>query len=261
MVEAFALLRGLPVERMTRFQAAVAFWGIGQHIGKPVSQNNKGHLLGHVKDLGGDYNKVRGYMTRAHMGFHCDRADMLSLCCLHPAKSGGEHRICSSVTLYNEMLKRDPNLVHALFERFYRARAGEIPPGETEPWTRQPVFSITDGYFAARGANAAIRKAQGMPGVPKLTDVQVAAIDMYKKVADEIAFLIKFEIGDISYVSNHTVLHSRTAFEDFPEPERKRHLLRMWISTGTRPMHPDIERDFHGVIIPGLKLTAPLDVS
>lgn len=256
----FALVRGLPVQNRSRFQNAAAFWGIGSHIGRARSQNKHGHLLGHVKNLGGDYAKVRGYMTQAAMDFHCDSADILSLCCLSPAKSGGEHRICSSVTLYNEMLKNRPDLVEELTARFYLARKGEIPPGETEPWERLPIFSVTDGYFAGRGISAHMAKAQKIPGVPKYTEVQEEAIRMYKETAPKIAIDIDFEQGDISYVCNHVMLHSRTDFEDWPDPGRKRHLLRLWLATGMRPIHPDIARMLRGVPIEGEEDPTPLDV-
>lgn len=256
----FALVRGLPVQDRSRFQNAVAFWGLGAHIGKARSQNKHGHLLGHVKNIGEDYAKARGYMTKAAMDFHCDSADILSLCCLSPAKSGGEHRICSSVTLYNEMLKTRPDLVKELTARFYLARKGDIPPGETEPWDRLPIFSVTDGYFAGRGISAHMAKAQKIPGVPKYTEAQEEAIRMYKETAPKIAIDIDFEQGDISYVSNHVMLHSRTDFEDYEEPERKRHLLRLWLSTGMRPVHPDIARMLRGVPIEGDEDPTPLDV-
>lgn len=256
----FALIRGLPIEGRTMAQTAAAFWGIGSHLGRVTSQNSQGHLLGHVRDLGGDYAKVRGYTTRAEMKFHCDSADILSLCCLHPAKSGGAHRICSSVTLYNEMLKRRPDLVQELTFRFYRTRKGSIPPGETEPWIREPIFSIHDGYFAARGAGAFLFKAQALLGVPKITEAQREAIRTFFEIANEIALDIEFTPGDISFVMNHVTLHSRTEYEDWSEPERKRHLLRLWLSTdGRRPVHPDIERALRGVMADDAELKAPLE--
>lgn len=256
----FAFLRGLPVEGRSREQTALAFWGIGCHMGTAVPQNSRGHLLGHVTDLGGDYAKVRGYMTKADMKFHADRCDILSLCCLHPSKSGGAHRICSSVTLHNEMLKRRPDLVQELAFRFYCARKGDVRPGETEPWIRQPLFSVTEGYFTARGASAAIAKAQQMEGVPKLTPLQKEAIALYQELTGEIAVGIEFEIGDISFVQNHVILHARSGFEDWPEPERKRHLLRLWLSNRERPVHEDVEREIRGVWVEGTALQASLEV-
>lgn len=257
----FTLLRGLPVEKLSLWQTAAAFLGLGSHLGEARSQNKHGHLLGHVKNLGGDYAKVRGYMTPQAMAFHCDSADILSLCCINPAKKGGEHRICSSVTLYNEMLKARPDLVKELTFRFYLARKGPIPVGEKDPWERLPIFSVTDGYFAARGISAHMEKGQKLPGVPKYTEKQKEAIELFKTTANSLAFDIDFQPGDISYVTNHTLLHSRTAFEDWPDPGPKRHLLRLWISTGMRPVHEDIAYLLKGVPIEGNADPTPLEVT
>jgi hypothetical protein len=256
----FALIRGLPVEGRTVAQTAAAFWAIGTHMGRVASQNSQGHLLGHVKDLGGDYSKVRGYTTRAEMRFHCDSADILSLCCLHAAKSGGAHRICSSVTLYNEMLARRPDLAEELTFRFYRARKGAIPPGETEPWVREAMFSFHNGYFAGRGAGGFLKKAQAIPGVPKLTARQQEGIDLFYAIANELALDLDLRQGDITFVMNHVTLHSRTEYEDWPEPERKRHLLRLWLSTdGYRPVNADIERALRGVQADDRALKVPME--
>lgn len=258
----FAVLRGLPVAGRSRTRVAAAFWGIGTHVGCPISQNGKGHLLGHVKDIGADYSKDRGYMSRAEMVFHTDRCDVLSLCCLHPAKSGGQHRIVSSVTVYNAMLERRPDLAAELAFPFYKSRQGEIPVGETEPWSRIPVVSVERGYFTARGAGAPVMKAQSLPGVPPFTQAQRQAIQMYRDLAREFAMDIDLEIGDISFVQNYVTMHARTAFEDWPEPERKRHLLRLWLNcAGMRPLVPAVARDNAGLVVDGAILTAPLEVA
>lgn len=260
----FAMIRGLPLADLSRAEVAAAFWGIGCHLGRQISQNGQGHLLGHVKDLGGDYGHAttRGYRTNAQMAFHNDQCDILALCCLHPAKSGGDHAICSSVTLYNELLKRRPDLMQEFDYAFYRSRSGELPPGETEPWQRQRIFNFEQGYFAARGVGAAIVKAQDIPGVPALTGAQKEALEMFRTLALELAVEIPFEQGDIFFLTNHVTLHSRGAFEDWPEPERKRHLLRLWLDTdGARPLPPEIARQSAGVIVPGTELTVPLDAA
>ncbi len=258
----FALLRGLPADEMTHAQYAAAFWGIGKYIGDPLCQNAKGHMLGHVKDLNEDYSKARGYMTNAHMAFHCDQADLIALGCVHNAKAGGHHMVCSSVALYNEMLRRDPEAVALLGQLFYRSRQGEIPPGESDPWVRQPVFGFKDGFFAARGVSAAIDKAQGLPGVPDLTDKERAALKLFKEMAPELAIEIPFQHGDILFMCNHVTLHSRTEFEDWPEPERKRYLLRLWLHThGARPVPEEISRWSNGVYTAETRFFAPLDAA
>ena len=255
----FVVIRGLPVKRMSRAQTAAAFWGIASYMGEAISQNAQGHLLGHVKDLGTDYTKVRGYQTRAHMAFHADQCDILSLCCLHPAKSGGAHRICSSVALHNEMLKRRPDLVNELTWKFYRSRSDDISPGET-PYIRQGIFNYQDGYFAARGVSANIAKAQNLPGVPKFTAAQVEALDMFKALAPELSMDVDLQQGDMSFVLNHVTLHSRSEFEDWPEPERKRHILRLWLTThGRRPLPEEFAQQMVGIRVAGAIPKAPLD--
>jgi len=260
----FVMMRGLPMAERTRFQVAALFWVVAAFMGRAVSQNGKGHLLGHVKNLGADINSPtgRGYNSPSELSFHSDSCDIFGLCCLHTGKSGGQHRICSSVTVYNEMLKRRPDLVKELFFRFYRSRRGELPPGETRAWTRQPVFSITGGYFAARGAGSTMKRAQGMEGVPDLTAAQIEAIKTYHDLAAEFAMNVDFEPGDISLVNNYVALHARSRYEDWPEPERRRHLLRLWMSVdGEHPLHADIVRDNQGIIEEGTVLHAPLEAA
>ncbi len=260
----FAVIRGLPTEGRSRLQTATAFWGIASYLGRAVSQNAKGHLLGHVKNLGADITSAtgRGYNSASDLDFHSDSCDLFGLCYLHPAKSGGEHYLCSSVATHNLMLERRPDLVKELFFSFYRSRRGEVPANE-EPWTRQPVFSIQDGYFAARGAGSTVKRAQKLPGVPKLTPAQSEAIEMYKAVPRELALVINFELGDLYFVNNLVCLHSRSQFEDWPEPSRRRHLFRLWLSTdGARPLHPEIVRDFaEGITVEGTVLQTPMEAA
>ncbi|MDX1484358.1 MAG: TauD/TfdA family dioxygenase [Alphaproteobacteria bacterium] len=260
----FALIRGLPIEGRTAYQNTAAVWGVSNHLGRPFSQNGEGHLIGHVMDEGARMKTAtgRGYRSNEGLFFHCDRSDITGLFCLQTAKSGGQHRLCSSVALYNEMLARRPDLAEALTFHFYMTRRGEIPVGESDPWYRQPVFSVQDGYFSARGASrTGIVRAQNLPGVPELTPLQLEAIDVYQAIADELAIDIDFEPGDMSYCMSHVTVHARTPFEDWPEPERRRHLLRLWISTGgERPLVPEVAREIErGVTVEGVEPTVPLE--
>ncbi|MDX1485503.1 MAG: TauD/TfdA family dioxygenase [Alphaproteobacteria bacterium] len=258
----FAIIRGLPTEELTIYQQAAAFWGVSTHIGRPFSQNAQGHLLGHVTNINPviDDGTGRGYRSNDGLNFHADGCDVTALFCVQPAKSGGLHRICSSVALYNEMLRRRPELAEALAFYFYRSRRGELPEGQTEMWFRQPVFSVCDGYFAARGASNTILRAQGVPGVPDLTDVQREAIAYFQELAPELAIDIAFEPGDFEYAQSHVTLHARTAFEDWPEPERRRHLFRLWMSAdGARPLVPEIAEEIErGITVEGVEPSAPL---
>ena len=157
----FCLIRGVPVEDFNKQQAAIAFWGIGTRFGAALSQNTKGHMLGHVKALGVSYQDqlVRGYQTADEMRFHSDQCDYVALLCLHPAKKGGASRIASAVTLYNELLKSHPDLMEELVDDFYFSKYDESKTGAAS-WYKMPVFSFHDGYFTSRGIGARIMKAQ-----------------------------------------------------------------------------------------------------
>lgn len=260
----FIFLRGMPVQGRSVLQDAIAQWGLVTYIGTSTPQNAKGDLLAHVKNAGGDINAPtgRGYNSANALGFHADSCDAFSLMCLRGAMAGGEHRIVSSINVYNEMLRRCPDLADELTFRFYRTRRGEVPEGE-EPFYRQPVFSVTDGYFTARGASSTIIRAQKLPGVPKLTPAQQKAIDTYQALSGELSLFIDWHPGDISFVLNHVALHARTAYEDWPEAVRKRHLLRLWIDLhGARPIHEDIAREMAGIeLAPGTECTTPLEMT
>lgn len=258
----FVLIRGLPIADFDKKQTGIAFWGIGTRFGRALSQNPKGHMLGHVKDFGGDYADphVRGYQTSAEMAFHSDQCDYVALLCVQPSKSGGASRIASTVTLYNELLKTSPELARELIAEFYLTKHGEVLPGE-DPWYRMPLFSFHDGYFTARGAGAHVQKAQDLPGVPKFTDSQRAALRAYQETARKVHFDMEFRPGDIQILHNHVMLHTRTEFEDWPEPERKRHLMRLWLAEdrGGRPVVPGFREAIQGIPPKDAEICTPVD--
>jgi hypothetical protein len=257
----FCLIRGVPVENFSKQQAAIAFWGIGTRFGTALSQNIKGHMLGHVKALGVSYTDqlVRGYQTADEMRFHSDQCDYVALLCLQPAKKGGASRIASAVTLYNELLKSDPDLVEELVKDFYFSKYNESKTGAPS-WYKMPVFSFCDDYFTSRGIGARIMKAQNIPDVPKFTERRQRAVEAYHAKVRKIYFDMDFQPGDIQILHNHVTLHSRTAFEDWPEAARKRHLMRLWFGDDHgRPTVPGFRKELKGIVVKDAELSAPID--
>jgi hypothetical protein len=266
----FVLIRGLPTERWNRRESAIAFFGIGSHLGSPRSQNAKGHLLGHVKDLGlssSDPN-TRIYQTRERQTFHTDSCDVVALLCHRPAKSGGHSSLASSVTIFNEMRRLAPNLLKVLFQPIETDRRGETPEGQL-PYFRIPVFNWHAGLLSTIYQRQYIESARRFSEVPPLTAEQVDALDLFDALANDpaIHLLMEFRPGDVQLVHNHTILHDRTAFEDWAEPERKRHLLRLWLAPREARPLPEVYCERFGSIAPGerggvmesSKLWAPLD--
>jgi hypothetical protein len=270
----FLLVRGVPVQRWSVRQCAIAYFGLGTLLGEPVSQNAMGHILGHVKDIGADYARPehRGYQTAARLAYHCDSSDIVALLCLKPAKAGGKSSIVSSWALFNEMLRRHPKLLAELMQPVYRDRRGEVPDG-AEPWYAVPVFNPTPDGLVATYVRSAMQKAQRFPEVPRLTPALVAACDAMDALAEnpEIHLDMDFRPGDMQFVSNHWIMHSRTAYEDFPEPENRRHLFRLWLACTDGPSLPDVYTRVWqgatangrpaGIRVPGVPLSAPLDAS
>ena len=230
----FVLVRGVPVERYGEERSSLAYWGLGLHLGRAVSQNAAGDLLGHVRDagLGRRDPTVRLYRTRETLGFHCDGSDIVGLLCLRPAKSGGTSRIASSVAIYNEIVRRRPDLVPTLFEPFPFDRNGEEGPGEP-PYYQIPICREAQGRVRMFYIGWYIRDSQRHASAPRLSREQREVIDLIDELAADplIHMDMDFRPGDIQWLKNAAILHARTEFEDYAEPERKRHLLRLWLTS------------------------------
>ena len=250
----FVLIKSLPLDRWTRRQAAIAFLAIGVHLGNLRMQNAEGHLLGHVKDLGrsSDDPHTRIYQTRERQTHHTDSCDVVALLCLQTAKSGGLSNLVSSTTIFNEILRRRPDLLRVLLDPIETDRRGEVPEG-TKPYFTIPVFNYHDGLISAIYQRQYIESARRFSGVAPLTSAQIEALDLLDQLANDpnLNLMMELQPGDIQLVHNHTILHDRTAFEDFPEPDRKRHLLRLWLAPSGARKLPGVYTERFGSITPG----------
>jgi hypothetical protein len=229
----FILVRGFPADKYSQEEAAFAYWLIGLQMGQPVPQNRRGDLLGHVRDDGADPNQtgIRLYRTRVKLDFHTDGADIIGLLCLQTAKSGGLSRIASSITVFNEILRQRPDLVPVLFQNFYWDRKADALDGEP-PYFAFPICRFDQGRLGMLYIGWYIRNAQRFPEVPRLTTAQRDALDLIDSIANDESFHLdmNFERGDMQFLKNAVILHARTAYEDWEQPESKRHLLRLWLT-------------------------------
>jgi hypothetical protein len=256
----FALWRGLPLREWGRRLCAVAFYGLGTHLGRALSQNAQGHLLGHVRDQGlssVDPN-VRIYQTRERQTFHTDSADLVGLLCLQPARRGGASALVSSTTLYNELRARRPELAACLFEPLATDRRGEVPHG-AKPYFEIPVFNWFAGRLSAIYQRQYINSAQRFVDAPRLSARQLQALDLLDALANDPAlhFMMDLQAGDMQFVHNHTLLHDRTAYDDWPEPERQRHLLRLWLAPATARPLPPVFAQRYGSVVSGYRGGVP----
>jgi hypothetical protein len=240
----FLLIRGIPRGRYSDADCELLYWGIGIHLGTPISQNARGHLLGHVRDEGrvqADPN-ARAYQTRQRMDFHTDLmpVDVLGLFCVRTAKSGGESKVVSALTVHNVLFTERPDLLEALYGPFNVDWRGEEPPGE-RPFFTIPMFSEHAGKVTTRLVSVSYYQSVARFGDeygPRA--IQLEALEKVQEIANrpELMLSMDFREGDVQLLNNHTTMHARTAFEDYHEPGMQRHLLRMWIAVDDARRRP-----------------------
>ena len=228
----FILLRNFPVDLLDDAETELAYVGLGTHLGMPVGQDKDATLLGHVRDEGVARTGpgVRLYRTKGRQDFHTDGADLVGLLCLHRALSGGASRIASSAAVYNEMLRRRPDLVEVLYEPLYWDRNDEQSQGE-DPYFALPAFSDIGGTPRVFYIGWYIRDAQRHSEVPRLTAGQLEAMALLEDIANDPAFHLEmdFQPGDVQLLNNARILHCREAYDDETDPAQRRHLLRLWL--------------------------------
>lgn len=227
----FVMLRGLPVDRWTRLQTIIAYWTLGVTLGKPVPNNGLGDMIGHVRSVGADYMgaNVRGYQTSAKLTYHCDQCDMVGLLCLQSSQTGGHSKLASTAAVYNTMKASRPELLALLEKPFLWSRLGEVGAGE-KPWYEATMFEFVEGKFHSCAGTNHIRKGHVLPGTPPLTSEQNEALDLFETTAESLELSMSFQPGDIQLLNNGLVVHTRTVFTEWPESNRKRHLLRLWLN-------------------------------
>jgi len=266
----FALLRRLPLERFALLECATLFAGIGAHLGRARSQNARGHVLGHVCDLGlssADPN-VRIYQTRERQTFHTDSCDIVGLLCLREARRGGDSLLVSALTIFNTLRRTRPDLLARLLMPMAHDRRGEVPAGQ-DPWFMIPVFSWHAGALSVFYQRQYFDSAQRFVQAPRLSALDIEALDAFDALANDarLNFSMRLAPGDIQFVHNHVLLHDRTAFEDHDEPALRRHLLRLWLAApGARELPPAFAArygsltvgDRGGIDVPGMTLSVPL---
>ena len=258
-------LRGFPIEELDCEGAMTAYLGISSYIGSLEPQNKYGHLVGHVKNFDDPRTQPegRGYNTNVGSSFHIDSTDYVGLLCYGEAKSGGNSRLTSSVAIYNRILAERPDLIETLMGSFYKTRYGEERPGET-PYYRFPVFSFVDGVFSCNGVSKSFLTADKLPGVPRYTDKQKEATEVFVAAAEACSVDMPFQRGDVQYVNNHVTLHARRSFEDAPAEGYRRHMWRVWLNEQEKPraIHEDRkERRNRGQILSDVKRNVPIDIA
>ena len=236
------LIRNFPAAQYDKSDLRTIYWGLGRHMGTAVSQSKNGDILGDVRNMNVDMHSAtgRGYTSNQKLTYHTDTCDVVGLFVLRIAKAGGLSMFASSLAVHNEIARTRPDLLEVLYQPFHWSWQGQEEPG-TLPYYQQPIFTVHEGKFSCRYVRTHILSAQRFDDVPRLTPQQEEAMALLDSLAsgDKFRYSTMFAPGDIQFMNNHVMLHSRTAFEDYDEPEKKRHLLRMWLAVpNSRALSP-----------------------
>ena len=243
----FAVIDRLPLDELGGDEATAIYWLLSSMVARPVAQKLDGTMIYNVWDTGKQAlpgSGVRPDSTNIEIRFHIDNAynttppEFVGLLCLRTAKSGGISRVLSFHTVYNRLLAEHPELLPRLYRPFWFDRQREFFEGEPETFFA-PVFEegvelqptgLTRGELRARFSVHQINSGYAMKGEPVDNEGAAALAAMLETFEQpEMSIDFEFAPGEIQFVDNRTLGHSRTEFEDWPEPGRRRHLIRLWL--------------------------------
>ncbi|KAK5209224.1 hypothetical protein LTR20_003950 [Exophiala xenobiotica] len=284
--QGFWLFKGLPVQQWGLRKSATAYMGLGTHLGYFTSQNSRGHVLGHVKDLGEDAtktDKVRIYRTNARQYFHTDASDIVGLLCMAKSMEGGESDIVSMHHIFNVLQRDHPEVARTLCEPiWYLDRKGEVSMGQ-KPWIRASVFYLENdpfgtprlyGKFDPMNVTSLARYNEGPDAqIPPVTEAQTHAMKVLEEVCLKESLHMILNPGEIQFLSNSHVFHARTAYKDWVpgsvdengNPRPRRHLMRLWLSVpveegGWKIPYPDVNlKKRGGIQVDDTPPVCPLD--
>ena len=225
----FAMIAGFPLEGLDEDEVALAYCGLGAHLGTITVQNREGEYLLEVTDKGKAFDRqTRGYHSTAFLDFHTDGTSIVTLLCLETAAEGGDSVLVGAAAVYNAILRERPDLLPELHRGFPHHRRNQRIEGQgvcTE--YRTPVFGFFNDLLHIAYTDSSVRFCE--PEGVVLTAREKEALDFMKEVLarEELHVKMSLRKGDLQLVNNFLVLHSRTAYRD--APDRRRKLLRLWL--------------------------------
>ena len=248
------LVKGLPRNDLNKDEFQLMTWAIGLHLGVMRPQGKASQYISEVSDTGMNYRSAhgRGYNSNSGLDFHCDGCDLAALTCYNTAKSGGESLISSSISTWKILSLQYPNLAEVANQNFYYSRNQEEALDEP-PYYAQPIFDFADGRLFGKWNRNRISRAQELAAVPKLSLLQRKCANLMDLILrrPSLMFRMWLQPGDLQFINNHVVMHSRTAFKDYEKPDQKRLLFRIWIATPNSLKLPNTWESYFRSIEPG----------
>ncbi|MGE0797384.1 MAG: TauD/TfdA family dioxygenase [Lautropia sp.] len=228
------VLDGLSVDRHDKRQLKAIYWVLSRQLARPMPQSRDGTLLHDVMDTGRTMNeRVRGDLTSQEILWHSDNGFAVppryfGLAVLRTAKSGGDSRIANLVSAHQVLQARAPDLLERLHRPFAWRRIGDY--ADHEAVADYPVYRWADGALECRLNRRVIEAGYAARG-SAIDATGRAALDLLYDILDEPGFAFEYQLepGQIQWVNNLSLVHHRTSFVDWDEPDRRRHLVRIYL--------------------------------
>lgn len=239
----FAIIDRLPLEALGA-QVHKVYWLLASMVSRPVAQKWDGTMIYDVTDTGRPPgNGVRPDKTNAEQNFHNDNSynlcppDIVALFCLRTAMEGGVSHIVSFPSVHNRLRETAPDLLARLYEPFCFDRQREHAPNDVK-YLRHSCFEAPEGRLLARLSRFQVKNGYPLAG----EEIDARGADALEALEEAMrapgqALNFHFEPGQIQFVNNRLLGHRRTGFRDWPEPDRKRLLVRLWLRDWGRPFY------------------------
>lgn len=241
----FGVIRGVPVENYTEEACKILSWGLCSYLGTGIPQSRQGDWINHVIDLTDitsttkpdlvhivQRKELRSNHEGGELRWHTDSTDIIALFCLKKAKAGGASRLASSAKVHNLILEQSPDCLRALYDGYHYLSLADDDETPRPSAERIPVFKprgqSVSFYYIPQVVERAIERAN-----VSYSPVENDARDLIQTAANTKGVPLDFtlEPGDLEVVNNRVVMHARHQYEDHPELDRRRHLLRLWMAT------------------------------
>ena len=237
----FAVVDRLDLSTMSDADARSVYWLLASMVARPVAQKWDGAMTYDVCDLG--KKSLRAVDTNDELNYHTDNAfnvcapDFVALLCLQKAKEGGMSKLVNFSAVHNKIRQRAPALLARLYRTYIFSRQGEHAQNDA-PTIRHPLFENQHGELLGRLSRFHVRTGQALAGEPLDRD-GAAALEMLEAIMNEpaLGYEYWFEPGQIQIIDNRRIGHKRTSFIDWPEPGRRRRLMRLWLRDSGRPFY------------------------
>ena len=235
----FSLIRGINIDTKNCETLKLTLQVIGHHMGLVGPQENHPRSIGEVRDVRPEI-RTHYYHGGGPLPMHMDPIDAVGLFCIRAAKQGGESRIVSSAAVHNEILKSRPDLLNLLYRGFkHRRRKERSNSGSSITEFYCPIFAKIGGKFVCNYIPRPIRWAvdDGLVNLSKAEEEALSLLDI-TAACENLCLHMDMQPGDLQFLNNRFIMHGRSDYVDFEELEKRRFMLRLWLTIPSWPKFP-----------------------